>query len=562
VDEGYCQVADLVEEVHEGVAASERRRARLLLTVPLLGIAAVFWAQFRWVERTNFWGFDEWLHLSLTTRGIVDFAYANRPLMLLWSLPAALLVPHSLGAFYWLHASYLMLVGCLVYLLCRRLAPRHLMLAFLSGVFACLWAPLDFFRLNTLAFTGYSGLTFATYLAALLFVESWRRASRGLLLLALLVGFAAARGSEMVIPLLAATPVALLLCERRPARQLRLWLAVWAGLLLVVTGLTLWPLVFQTSGLAYQTDFLGSLDPTPLAVLRRLRLEYAHHLMPLALIPAPRLWHRGVLIAAALFVIAFSVTTLAGRASAPGPRTRLWLLTAACVGLALAGLGYAPFVLSDTTIGPSRTQFLSTPGIAVFLSSLFCWLGTWLRHPWRRWLVAGLATWVVAVATGRTLEMQSNWDRIPRYRRQTHTLRQLTDRAPDLVPGTLVVLIDELRAWPASFGFRHAVEYFYRGRALGYVPGALQVMYPTTFEPKGIRCEPWPVLREAWQAPVTLHRYEEVVVVRLGPAGLAVVDPWPLFLPPLPPEAGYDPWARILPQTGAPPPQRAILSRN
>jgi hypothetical protein len=53
----------------------------------------VFWAQFAWVQSTNFWGSDEWLHLSLTSRGIIDFPYANRPLMLLWSLPAALLVP-------------------------------------------------------------------------------------------------------------------------------------------------------------------------------------------------------------------------------------------------------------------------------------------------------------------------------------------------------------------------------------------------------------------------------------------------------------------------------------
>ncbi|MEE8384876.1 MAG: hypothetical protein V3S01_03050 [Dehalococcoidia bacterium] len=68
------------------------------LTV-LLGLAAVFWAQFAWVQSTNFWGSDEWLHLSLTSRGIIDFPYANRPLMLLWSLPAALLVPNSLGAF-------------------------------------------------------------------------------------------------------------------------------------------------------------------------------------------------------------------------------------------------------------------------------------------------------------------------------------------------------------------------------------------------------------------------------------------------------------------------------
>jgi hypothetical protein len=539
--------------VYKGVKASNPDPAALL------GLAGVFWAQFIWVERTNFWGFDEWLHLSLTTRGIVDFPYANRPLMLLWSLPAALVVPHSLWAFYWLHASYLMLVGCLVYLLCRRLAPRHVALAFLSGVFACFWAPQDLFRLSTLAFTGYSGLTFATYLAALLFVESWRRASRGLLLLALLVGFAAARGGEVVIPLLAATPVALLVCERRPARQLRLWLAAWVGLLLVVTGLTLRPLVLHTSGLAYQTDVLGSLDLTPLGVLGRLHFEYDHHLLPLAGIPRGLIWHPGVAIAVTVF--AFAWFLLRGRQPA-GSEARFAYLVSGGVGLLVAALGYAPFVLSPNTGGPARTQFLSTPGIALFLASMICLLGTWVGPRWRQLAIVAPALWVVAIGTGRTLQMQRDWDLINAFRWQTDTLEQLTARAPDLEPGTLVVLIDERNAWPASFSFRHAVEYVYQGRAAGHVWGGWDLLYPTSFEPGGVRCEPWPSIREVWDAPATFHRHDEIVVVRYtGDGRLLLLEDWPDVLPRPAPGARYDPSSRILPAS-LPIPQRAILSQD
>ncbi len=165
------------------VAASDRRRARLFLVVSLLGTAVVFWAQFGWVKSTNFWGHDEWLVLSLTTRGIIDVPHSNRPLVFIWHLPVALLVPHDLGAVQLLHGSYLLLCGCLVFLICRRLAPGLGVFAFLSGVFACIWSPLDLFRLNAVACVSYSGLAFGTSLAVLLYVESWRRGSKGWLLL-------------------------------------------------------------------------------------------------------------------------------------------------------------------------------------------------------------------------------------------------------------------------------------------------------------------------------------------------------------------------------------------
>ena len=74
------------------------RRGRVL--VPVLGILALFAAQYALIRDTNFQGADEWLHLSLLSRGIIDFPYANRPLMLLWSLPAMAVHPHSLRAFW------------------------------------------------------------------------------------------------------------------------------------------------------------------------------------------------------------------------------------------------------------------------------------------------------------------------------------------------------------------------------------------------------------------------------------------------------------------------------
>jgi hypothetical protein len=50
----------------------------------LLALAA---ALFAFVRPTNFGGTDEWLSLSLLSRGIGSFPYASRPLNLVWALP-------------------------------------------------------------------------------------------------------------------------------------------------------------------------------------------------------------------------------------------------------------------------------------------------------------------------------------------------------------------------------------------------------------------------------------------------------------------------------------------
>ena len=71
---------------------------------PLLGlvaVAAVFWIGYSAVLPTNFGGADEWLLIDLSSRGILDFPYANRPLVLLWTTIAAQAWPHELRS-YWL----------------------------------------------------------------------------------------------------------------------------------------------------------------------------------------------------------------------------------------------------------------------------------------------------------------------------------------------------------------------------------------------------------------------------------------------------------------------------
>jgi hypothetical protein len=146
--------------------------------------------------------------------------------------------------------------------------------------------------------------------------------------------------------------------------------------------------------------------------------------------------------------------------------------------------------------------------------------------------------------------MQRYWDGKSSFPQQAGTLRELRAIAPDLKPGTLVVLVDHCGDWPAVFTFRHAVEWTYERRATGFLwrPGFRgQLFYPTVFGPAGVQTVPWESIQRAWGDPATLHRYDEIVAVRRRPGECRVRldEEWPEELPPLPPGARYAPAARM-----------------
>jgi hypothetical protein len=88
-----------------------------------------------------------------------------------------------------------------------------------------------------------------------------------------------------------------------------------------------------------------------------------------------------------------------------------------------------------------------------------------------------------------------------------------------------------------------------------------EFIYSARYGADGIRTESWPDIQRAWHSPPTLHRYDEVVVVRLLADGtLRVADAWPAELPALPAGARYAPRARI--GYGPPPAAARILARE
>jgi hypothetical protein len=229
-------------------------------------------------------------------------------------------------------------------------------------------------------------------------------------------------------------------------------------------------------------------------------------------------------------------------------------------GLTAAGLGYSMLVLG-TIEDPGRAQFLSSPGIGLALAATILLLGSWAPPAARRGTAVALTAFLVASGTGWVVHKQGLWDTMSRYGPQRRVLRGITERAPDVRPHTLVLLVEASPAWSATFGFRHAMELLYEGRATGYVLNRPNIFYPAWFDEGGMHCEPEPIIREPWQTPVTHHAYSEMIVFSTDPSGkVHLFESWEeTGLTPLPSGARYVPHSRILPLDGPAPHARRLI---
>lgn len=518
-----------------------------------VAILAVFWSQFLWVRTTNFGGWDEWLVIDLTSKGIVGLPYQNRPFSLAFTLLGSLLSPQGLWGFYVVHGSCLAGSGLLVYLLVKRVCPHEERLALLAGILGPIWAPLDDIRLDVVLTASYSGVTFATLLALFLLVESYRRRSLPVLIAVSVLGALVTRSVEATAALMAAGPLLLLALPSGDRTPWRRWASLWTTAVATAAVLTAWPILVPPAGGSYQTRGLG-FDPQPLRVAARVLRQFAFHLLPLV---TPN-WREAATVAVPATVAAFlAVWWISGwsRSSEPEAASALRL---GLIGLTGAALGYVIMALSPAIITPARGQILSAPGVGLFLASAIVWVRRRFRGP--AIVTAALGAWVVAVGTGRVLAMQRTWDQTSYWAAQRSMLSSLVEQVPDLAPETFVVLLDGAKTWPATFTFHHALEYVYEGRATGEAAGAEPFLYPSAFAKDGLLSLPAESIREPWREPVRLYRYDELVVVRARPdGGVRILEDWPEgALPPLPAGASYRPRNRIRP--GPPRPRLQILA--
>jgi hypothetical protein len=534
----------------------EARGSVTPLVVALLAVALVLGAGYREVRATNFSGWDEWLVVDLTSRGIVNLPYENRPFSLLFNLVGSLLAPDGLGGFWLVHGLYLWIAGAGVFLIARRLAPGRDRLAFLAAALAVTWAPLDEMRLDPVLLANYSGATAATLTAVVLLVESARSGRPLLLGVGALLGFVTVRALESTTALVVAAPALLWLVVPTSPRSRRIrWALAWLAVQLPALLLAIWPLL-PGQPASYQVSGLG-LDAHPVHVALRLGRQLALQLLPLVSTSVHEALVTSALLAALLFAAGWAALGRRVRPSRDESGALPWRLVVA--GLAGAVLGHAVLVLSAANTSPSRMQILSAPGMGLFLAGMAGALASRLPASVRPAVTLVVGCGVVALGTGRTVHMQGEWDRSSFWPAQNASLVAITHTAPGLEPGTLLVLVDEQGAWPASFTFRHAIRYLYGGTVVGTVVGAEAFLYPVHFTPEGVVSAPYDSIRGPWQEPVSVHPWASVVVVQAEASGrVEVLDAWPSgVLPPLPPGAVYAPRDRIVPAPSRP--QRRIL---
>jgi hypothetical protein len=203
-------------------------------------------------------------------------------------------------------------------------------------------------------------------------------------------------------------------------------------------------------------------------------------------------------------------------------------------------------LLTPATVAPAKMQGLSAPGFGLMLAALVLLAVSLVPERARLPLTLALSCGLVALGTGRTLALQREWDERSAYPAQRLLLEQLVGVAPDLRPGTLVVLLDGEAVFPATFTFRHAVLHAYGGRAAGHVYRGHDFLYPARFEAGGVEVLPWPVIREAWREGVHRYAFDAVVVVRHAGGTLRLERTWPADLPGAPGTEAYAPDVRIV----------------
>jgi hypothetical protein len=521
--------------------------------VILLGLVGLFASQFAVVKPTNFGGADEWLFLWLGAHGILASPYANRPLNFLWTTPGALLTPFGFAGYYWLYVGYLAVSGWLVFALVRCVVPGAPLLALVAAGLALVWAPSDMARLTGVQMTINGGFAMGTLAVALALALSWRWRSRLLLAAASVGAGLLVLGYEGVAPLLAAAPLLVLQRDRGEPGRRPFWAAAFWGALGTGVVHAVVPLLSRNRGAWYQAALVEP-DPHPLRVSSRLLHLYQLHLQPAFDTPLAQLGHPAV-IASAVLLLGLVVWHERGEGGASLPLRSLARL--ALVGVVSSGLGYLPFALARNVEPEARTEFLATPGMGLFLAAVLCAAGAVVPRAGRGWLVGLLAAWLAAVGTARTLAMQRRWDEISAYPEQVRTLQAITHLAPRVLPHTLVVLIDETRAFRQQFTFRHAVEYLYPGEATAIVHPATTLLYPTRVDASGVTTEPWPVLREPWGVSVTHHGWPEVIAFRRRPDGGIELVNDDTFLP-VARGHGYCGACRVRTE-GPVPPERAVL---
>jgi hypothetical protein len=483
--------------------------------------------------RINFWGgVDEFTCFQPRDSNVWSDTWdrgLGRPLVGMPAWIAKHLMPGRIEGFLWLAVFLCFGNAWLLFLLLGRLMPRATAIPTLAAILLIVHRadPLRFFIMW--ASNHYETVIFLLLLASWLFVLSYERQNRILLVLACVALSGALLSNESAYPSAALIPV-LGLAVRREWKRYSVWAFAWYGTItLLATRLALFLLISRDA--SYQSGFLKELIRHPRALLLSLSDK---------LLPALIYFHRsaswrgyGSFVCAAFALAAVSV--LAARRSLAGERITLRVIALTAVAILC---GVLPFLPVNTAL---RTHFLVAPAEATMLALVIVLVAR--AFPAR---LGGIAAAVAAglLAANATVAAIQTQQRHPSSVRFEHTVqlfRQIHGISPSFVPNTLLVFVLE-DPDRSPLGFNYGIDPLAR-MILGV--DANQANYHDPFHSVPRFTENRVVATDGRYEQV--FRYEQVVAFRVKQDGSAVL------LRQLPPEllpepkvgSAYNPLARM-----------------
>ncbi len=353
-----------------------------------------------------------------------------------------------------------------------------------------------------------------------------------------------------------------------PSRREWLGLAAWSIVVLAASARYALPLLrpTDTGYSSYTGQLITTLDPREIVRLTLFQLNEAFSGIPMLTTaqvtgseaaPGPAiqvLAALGVLIGALIIMarVFEPEETGEGRTST---RSRLlfagaWL----AAGLALAWLGFAPYLPTWIARAIHRVHVLSAPGEGIALAAAAWLIAAPLREAGRRRLVQIAALSFIAAAGIATITGQQNgtYQNRATWDSEAYFLRRLAHLIPDVEDNTLLLLmVYDPDTNPPPFGgnlaYQYAIPYLYRDAMRGHASDGLNIAYDAIVTDAGIDLVVAPGYDpESRMITPTSHGWDEIIVIEQNEYG------YPVILEELPEQyytparaALYDPYARI-----------------
>ncbi len=488
----------------------------------------------------GFWhGYDDPLMLSSANLNWFDYDQSiNRPFVPLGPTIALHLSPNRIDGFVWLTVALRIGTGAALYSILRQLLRGSTAVPCIAATLYIV-NPSEPGRFLVVALQAYEFTVFLLTAAIALYIFSYRRAVRLLLVVSLILLGLALLTYEAAYPIAAAIPVVLLVAVSRRNHWLA-WAYAWWGVTAVLAIRLLAFLVATPN--SYQLETTGA----PVRSVSQLVDNIVTQVRPaLAFFQVSPGEQRYLAYGAAAAVVAMVAVLFAGKI--PIRKSFRHMLGIGTVASALVfALSIIPYFKFPYVL---RTQFFAAPAQAAFWAFALAFTVSFLWPRLQRAsMVLGTGVLVLLATTSSTFAQANsiNAGTSMDFTKLVYIYQQVHTAAPKLVPGTLILfVVNDFKSVP--FGVNYNVSELTKVAVGedGVVSAKDPLGWQPLYSPDGVLYGDADVIGRP--AGKSQYKYSEVVAFDLQPNGqVTLLKEFPDWLLPEGVSAsGYDPTARI-----------------